>query len=436
MNATVSFDPKRSAHRHVVAGLVLALLLTGGIGGWAATTDISGALIAPGMVVVDSNVKKVQHQTGGIVGELLVRNGSIVKAGEIIVRLDDTLTRANLAIVSKSLNEMTARKARLECERDGAAEIVFTPEFLAQAEVAEIAALVSAERRLFALRRSAREGQKQQLGQRIGQLNDEIGGITAQQQAKAHEVLLIKRELDGVKELWEKNLIPLTRLTALEREATRLEGERAQLIAAVAQARGKISETELQINQIDRELASEVGRELREIEGKISELVERKVAAEDQLKRVDIRAPQDGFVHEMTVHTVGGVVGPGEAMMLIVPVTDALTVEARIAPQDIDQIKMGQAASLRFSAFSQRTTPEIEGSVSRLSADVTTDQRTGSSYFTVRIAIAPEELARLGDVRVMPGMPVETFVKTGDRTVASYLVKPLHDQVMRAFRER
>ena len=234
----------------------------------------------------------------------------------------------------------------------------------------------------------------------------------------------------------EKSLIPLTRLTALEREATRLEGERAQLIAAVAQARGKISETELQINQIDRDLASEVGRELREIEGKISELVERKVAAEDQLKRVDIRAPQGGFVHEMTVHTVGGVVGPGEAMMLIVPVADALTVEARIAPQDIDQIKVGQPAALRFSAFSQRTTPEIEGSVNRLSADVTTDQRTGSSYFTVRIAITPDELARLGDVRVVPGMPVETFVKTGDRTVASYLVKPLHDQVMRAFRER
>jgi HlyD family secretion protein len=436
MNTTFNFDPKRSAHRHVVAGLVLALLLTGGIGGWAATTEISGALIAPGMVVVDSNVKKVQHQTGGIVGELRVRNGSIVKAGEVIVRLDDTLTRANLAIVSKSLNELTARKARLECERDGATEIVFSPGFLAQADDPEIAALVSAERRLFALRRTAREGQKQQLGQRIGQLNDEIGGVTAQQQAKAHEVELIRRELDGVKELWEKNLIPLTRLTALEREATRLEGERAQLIAAVAQARGKISETELQINQIDRDLASEVGRELREIEGKISELVERKVAAEDQLKRVDIRAPQDGFVHEMTVHTVGGVVGPGEAMMLIVPAADALTVEARIAPQDIDQIRVGQTAALRFSAFSQRTTPEIEGSVSRLSADVTTDSRTGTSFFTVRIAITPEEIAKLGDVRIVPGMPVETFVKTGDRTVASYLVKPLHDQVMRAFRER
>ncbi len=436
MNSTLNFDPGRSARRHIIVGLVLFLLLTGGIGGWAATTEVSGALIATGTVVVDSNVKKVQHQQGGIVGDLRVRNGSTVKAGEVVLRLDDTLTRANLAIVTKSHAELTARKARLECERDGAAEIVFPSSFVDKATDPEIAALINAEQRLFQLRRLARDGQKQQLNQRIGQLNQEIGGLTAQLAAKAQEVVLIKRELEGVKELWDKNLIPLTRLTALERETTRLEGERAQLTAAVAQSQGKISEIGLQINQIDRDLASEVGRELREIEGKISELAERKVAAEDQLKRVDIRAPQDGIVHEMTVHTVGGVVGPGEAMMLVVPATDTLTVEARVAPQDIDQVRIGQTAVLRFSAFSQRTTPEIEGRVNRISADVTMEPRSGAAYFTVRIAISPEELARLGDVRLVPGMPVETFVKTGDRTVASYLVKPLQDQVMRAFRER
>jgi HlyD family secretion protein len=295
---------------------------------------------------------------------------------------------------------------------------------------------MNAERRLFQIRRTARDGQKQQLRQRIAQLEEEIGGLTAQQESKAREIVLIQRELGSVKDLWQKNLIPLNRLTSLEREATRVEGERAQLIATGAQARGKISEINLQIIQIDQDLAGEVGRELREIDGKASEFVERKVAAEDQMKRIDIRAPQDGIVHELAVHTVGGVVGPGEAMMLIVPAADALTVEARIAPQDIDQVRIGQPAGLRFSAFNQRTTPEINGTLSRIAADVTTDSRTGMIYYTARIAIDPAEIARLGDVRIVPGMPVEVFIKTSDRTVASYLTKPLADQVMRAFRER
>jgi HlyD family secretion protein len=436
MQDETNFDAKRSTRRHVVVGLAAVLFLVGGIGGWAATTELSGALIAAGSVVVDSNVKKVQHQSGGVIGELRVRNGSLVRGGEIVARLDETVTRANLAIVSKMLDELTARKARLESERDGADDVLFPADFASRAQEPEVAHLLKAERRLFQLRRSAREGQKRQLRQRIVQLEDEIGGLNAQQDAKRREVLLIQRELAGVKELWEKNLIPLTRLTALEREATRLEGERAQLIASVAQARGKISEIDLQIIQIDQDLGSEVGRELREIDGKSSEYVERKVAAEDQMKRIDIRAPQDGVVHELAVHTVGGVVGPGEAMMLIVPGTDVLTVEAKVAPQDIDQVRLDQAAGLRFSAFNQRTTPEIDGKVSRIAADVTTDSRTGASFYTVRIAITPEEIARLGEVRITPGMPVEVFIKTGDRTMASYLVKPLHDQVMRAFRER
>jgi HlyD family secretion protein len=430
------FDARRSSRKHVAVGLAAILVLFGGIGGWAATTELSGALIAVGQIVVDSNVKKVQHQSGGIVGELRVRNGSQVRAGEIVARLDETLSRANLSILTKTLDELAARKSRLESERDGAEAVTFSADFVDRTSEPGIVHLMNAERRLFELRRMARDGQKQQLRQRIAQLEEEIGGLTAQQQAKAQEIVLIRRELGSVKDLWEKNLIPLNRLTALEREATRLEGERAQLTATGAQARGKISEINLQIIQIDQDLASEVGRELREIDGKASEFVERKVAAEDQMKRVDIRAPQDGIVHELTVHTVGGVVAPGEAMMLIVPAADALTVEARIAPQDIDQVRIGQPAGLRFSAFNQRTTPEITGSLSRIAADVTTDSRTGLVYYTARIAISPEEIARLGEVRMVPGMPVEVFIKTGDRTVASYLAKPLSDQVMRAFRER
>ncbi len=437
MTAQQSTRTRQSIRGHLRAGSALFVLLAGGVGGWAATTEISGAVIAPGALVVDSNVKKVQHPTGGIVGELRVRDGDRVKAGDILVRLDDTVTSANLAIVTKGLDELTARKARLEAERDGQESLTFPDELLKRASDPLVAHVIEGERKLFELRRSARMGQKAQLRQRIEQLGEQTNGLTLQERAKAQEIVLIQRELQGARDLWKKNLMPITKLTSLEREATRVEGERGQLVASVAQSRDKISETELQIIQIDRDLASEVGTDLRESDAKIGELVERKVAAEDQLKRLDIRAPQDGTVHQLTVHTVGGVIAAGgEAIMLIVPDGDSLAVEAKVAPQDIDQLRLGQVARLRFSAFSQRTTPEIDGTVSRVSADVTTDQRTGQSYYTVKIALAAEEIARLGEVKLVPGMPVEAFIQTGERNVLSYLVKPLSDQIARAFREK
>jgi membrane fusion protein, type I secretion system len=429
-------DPRISTRRHIIAGLAAVMLVTGGIGGWAATTEISGALIAPGSVVVESNAKKVQHPTGGVVGQIAVTNGASVVAGDVLIRLDETMTRANLQIVSKTLDELTARRARLRAERDGASEVAWPSAFKDRRQEEGIIELMSDEQRLFQLRNTTRLGQKRQLRERVAQLNEEAGGIVAQQEAKSRELVLVNNELEGVRHLWAQKLIQMNRLTALEREAARLEGERAQLVAAAAQGQGKISEIELQITQIDRELASEVGREMREIDGKAGEYTERKVAAEDQLRRIEIRAPISGTVHELNVHTIGGVVSAGEPLMLIVPALDRLTIEARVMPQDIDQVRIGQAAALRFSAFSQRTTPEINGIVSRLSADVTTEQRTGVSYYTARIAITPEELARLGEVRLVPGMPVEAFIKTADRTVGSYLVKPLFDQVARAFRER
>ena len=437
MTAQQGTRTRQSIRSHLRAGAALFVLLVGGMGGWAATTEISGAVIAPGALVVDSNVKKVQHTTGGIVGELRVRDGDRVKAGDILVRLDDTVTRANLAIVTKGLDELTARKARLEAERDGQESLTFPDDLLKRASDPQVAHVIEGERKLFELRGAARMGQKAQLRQRIDQLGEQTNGLTLQERAKGQEIVLIQRELQGARDLWKRNLMPITKLTSLEREATRVEGERGQLVASVAQSRDKTSETELQIIQIDRDLASEVGKDLREGDAKIGELVERKVAAEDQLKRIDIRAPQDGTVHQLTVHTVGGVIAAGgEAIMLIVPDGDSLAVEAKVAPQDIDQLRLGQVARLRFSAFNQRTTPEIDGAVSRVSADVTTDQRTGQSYYTVRIALAAEEIARLGEVKLVPGMPVEAFIQTGERNVLSYLVKPLSDQITRAFREK
>jgi HlyD family secretion protein len=432
----VTSATRRSMRRHLVAAIVVVLVLVVGVGGWAATTAISGAVVASGSVVVDSNVKKVQHPTGGIVGELRVHDGDRVHAGEIVVRLDETVTRANLAIVTKGLGELMARKARLESERDGLDTITFPAQLVADEGDPDRAAAMDSERKLFSLRKTARSGQKAQLRERIAQLGEEITGLAAQQNSKAKEIALIERELAGVRELWKQNLVQLTRLTALEREAARLDGERGQLIAAAAQAKGKIAETTLQILQIDQDIASDVAKELREVDGKIGEFVERKVAAEDQLKRTDIRAPQDGTVFQLAVHTVGGVITAGDPIMLIVPEADNLSVEVKVNPQDIDQLQLNQKAILRFSAFNIRTTPEIEGTVTRISADTSTDQRTGQSYYTIRIAMPAEQIERLGDVKLLPGMPVEAFIQTRDRTMLSYLMKPLHDQFLRAFREK
>ncbi len=436
MNRKLPRSTRASIRWHVIAGIVVVILLAGGFGGWASTAEISGALIAQGSLVVDSNVKKVQHPTGGVVGEVRVHDGDRVKAGDILIRLDETVTRANLAIVTKGLAGLYARKARLAAERDGTDAVAVPKEFAGRLDDLEAADALGSERKLFDLRRTARAGQKDQLRQKIVQLEEQISGFAAQQDAKVKETTLIEQELMGVRELWKKNLIPLEKLTALEREQARLEGERGQLIAATAQVKGKIAETELQILQVDQNLSSDVAKDLREIDSKIGEYVERMVTAEDQLKRTDIRAPQDGFIFQSTANTVGGVITAGEPIMLIVPETDTLLAEVKVDPKDIDQIQLGQPAVLRFSAFNIRTTPELNGLVARIAADTTTDQRSGQSYYLVRVSMTANELSRLGRVKLTPGMPVEAFIQTGERTMLSYLIKPLHDQLMRSFREK
>ena len=435
MNDNVKSKARQSINRHTRIALGGVALLVFGLGGWAWTTELSGAVVAPGTIVVDSHVKKVQHPTGGVVGEILARDGDRVRSGDVVIRLDETVARANLSMVSKSIEEMMARRARLEAERDGAKAIRFPAELSTRSEDFEVGELIRAERKLFDSRREARAGQKSQLQERVAQLAEQIDGTKLQASAKADEIDLIASELTGVQELWKKNLVPITRVTSLKREETRLRGERGQLISTVAQAKGKISETELQIMQIDQDLRSEVSTELREVQAKIAELVERRVAAEDQLKRIDIRAPQDGIVHQSTVHTIGGVIGPGDALMLVMPEGDELSIEVKVAPQDIDQLRQGLDTVLRLSAFNQRTTPEIKGHVTRIAADLVTDDRSGLSHYPVRIAISEGERERLGSAKLMPGMPVEGFIQTGYRTVFSYLTKPLADNMARAFRE-
>jgi HlyD family secretion protein len=435
---TVKASPnaRASINRHIILGCAVVAFLAVGLGGWASTAEISGALIAQGSLVVDSNVKKVQHPTGGVVGEVRAHDGDRVKAGETLIRLDETVTRANLAIVTKGLTELYARKARLAAERDGSDAVALPKELAGRADDPDVREAMASERKLFDLRRTARISQKDQLSQRVKQLQEQITGLTAQQDAKSKEMGLIGKELEGVRELWEKNLVQINRLTNLEREEARLEGERGQLVAAAAEAKGKIVETQLQILQVDQLFTSDVAKELRETDSKIGEYVERKVTAEDQLKRTDIRAPQDGVVFQSTANTVGGVITAGDPVMLIVPESDTLLAEAKVEPRDIDQVQIGQPVVLRFSAFNTRTTPELNGSVVRVGADTSTDQRTGQSYYLVRIAMTQDEIKRLGDVKLTPGMPVEAFIQTGERTMLAYLVKPLRDQLQRALREK
>lgn len=432
------FEPalQRSLRVHMFAVAIVGVLLVGGVGGWASSTEFAGAVIAPGQIVVESNVRKVQHPSGGVVGQLLVHDGSRVELGDVLIRLDETQTRANLSIIVKALNELEARQAREEAERDATAAIQFPKSLLDQMNDPDVAKAVNGEQGQFKIRGQAREGQKQQLRERIAQLGEEVNGYDAQMSSKANQIEWITKELIGVNELWEKNLVPYSRVTALQREKERLEGERGQFKASIAQAMGKKAEIQLQILQIDQDMRAEVGKDLADLRAKQTELVEKRIAAEDQLKRIDLRAPQSGVVYQLAIHTVGGVIGPGEVTMLIVPDTDSLDVEVRIQPQDIDQIRIGHKAVLRFSAFNQRTTPELNGVVRRIAPDVTEDPKTGAHYYTVRINIPKDELERLGDLKLVPGMPVESFMQTAPRTVMSYLVRPFHDQLERAFREK
>jgi HlyD family secretion protein len=438
--ATTSGNPPLPEEDGVVAstrlGLTAAVLLAGSIGVWAATANLAEAVLASGTVVVEGNVKKVQHPTGGVVGEIRVRDGDRVNGGDLVVRLDETLSRASLLVITRQIDELILRAARLMAERDRTESFAIPDALATRAREPEIIAIESGERTLFLSRRNAKNGQKAQLRERITQLEQEINGLEGQHAAKLKEIELIAKELAGLDKLFAQNLVSTTKYTATQREAVRLRAEESQLISAQAQARGKIAEIELQIIQLDQDERASVIKELRETEARLAELNERRIAAADQLSRVDIRAPMTGIVHQLAVHTVGGVVAPTEPLMLIVPDTDALVVEARIAPQDIDQVRSADIAYVRFPAFNQRTTPEFTGTLTRLSADLTRDAQTAQSFYVARIALPEAEVKRMGELRLIPGMPAEIQIATKERTALSYLMKPLTDQFARAFKER
>jgi HlyD family secretion protein len=435
-------EPRRSIRRLNIIGLTALAVSFCGVGGWAATARISGAVISPGTLVVESNIKRIQHNTGGIVSELLVHEGDSVQAGQILIKLDDTLARATLGIVQSQLDQFMARQARLMAERDDAEKITFSSALLERMSDQTVANAVNGERTIFEARHRARTGQREQLQERIVQTQNEISGLNAQQEAKTREIDFISEELKGVNDLYKKNLVTIMRYMALQRDHARLQGERAQSISEIARAKARIAETELQILQVDKDFRNEVLRDLREAEAKVAELQERVNAATDDLRRIDIRAPLAGFVHQLMVHTIGGVIGKGETIMQIVPRNDTLIVEAKIAPNDIDQIKLAAPVRVQLAVGDRRTLPDLEGHVALISADLVHEQQnangqtTSQAYYLIRVTLTDKEVDRLSGLKLVSGMPAEVYVRTNDRTPLQYLIKPLEDQLARTFRER
>ncbi|WSG94627.1 HlyD family type I secretion periplasmic adaptor subunit [Rhizobium johnstonii] len=428
-------ESKRSLNRHVAAVGVLSIALVCGIGGWAATTELSSAVIGEGVIVVDGDVKKVQHLTGGIVSELLVSENDHVTAGQVLIRLDGTTTRANLSIVESTLAQLYARRARLKAEQIGADSFEVEENIRDLTSSTSAEKLLDGEQKLFDSRRTALIGMKSQLASRKDQLGEQVKGLVVQINATNDALGLIEQELEGIDTLYKKGLVTLQRLNTLKRARADLQGNSGQEIAAKAEAEGKAIEIDRQSIQLDEDRRSEIAKDLTDVEAQIAEYEERRGTAVDQLHRLDITAPLTGRVHELSVHTVNGVIDPGQTLMLVVPENNELTVEAKVATRDIDQVHVGQSVDVRFSAFDQRTTPDVAGEITSIAPDIVKDERTGISYYPLRVKPKAESIAKLKTIKLYPGMPAEVFIKIGDRTVISYLTKPLTDQMQHVFRQ-
>ena len=429
--------PKVSARAPLIAGFLVLLVLVGGFGAWAVTTNIAGAVIASGRIEVDSNRQVVQHVDGGVVDEVRVEEGDTVEEGDVILRLDPTFVSTQLAITEDRLWETSARRARLEAERDGAEEIEFSEELLAAAAAdPEIADLVEGQRNLFDARAESRESVKAQLQRRRAQITNQIEGIESQAGALERQSDLIDRELGDQQSLLDRGLAQASRVLSLQREQASIDGTRGELAASGAEAAGRITEIDLEMLAIDTTLREEAITELRDIRAEELELLEQRRAQLAQQERLEVRAPVGGIVYGMTVFGAGSVVRAAEPVLYIVPQDRPLVIAAKVDPLNIDDVYPGQTARLVLSAFDARNTPELAGEVLSVSADSFDDERSGAPFYRAEIVLSEGERARLGENRVLiPGMPVEAFIRTKDRTPFAYLVSPLTNYFTRAFRE-
>ncbi|MDW3181158.1 MULTISPECIES: HlyD family type I secretion periplasmic adaptor subunit [unclassified Roseobacter] len=436
MSAAPQTPRKWTAKGPLFIGAFALLVLVGVLGVWSVQARIAGAVIASGMIQVESNRQVLQHPQGGVVGALLVKDGDQVAAGDVVLKFDDTQLRSELAIIEGQLFEILARKARLQAERDGLSELPVSEELQElAAEDPAVQALIDGQAQLFEARATSLQQSAEQIIEQIAQAENQIDGASAQLEALETQKGLIETELADSQQLFEKGLAPVSRVSALQREQARLLGEIGSITASVAQLRGQIAALNIERIALTSRLREEAITTLRDLQFQEVELVQRRLSTKDTLSRMDLRAPVSGVVYGSRVFALQSVVSPAEAIMYIIPQDQPMIVSSRVDPIHVDQVYVGQEASLRFAALDQRMTPEIFGQVTKLSADVFIDEATGVSYYQVELIPKEGEMAKLNGQILLPGMPVEAFIKTAERSPLNYLAKPLTDYFTRAFRE-
>ena len=425
-----------SPRRHLIVGFVSLAVLLGGFGIWSVATNIAGAVIASGQIEVESSRQVVQHPDGGVVASIAVKEGDTVSAGDLLLTLDGSLVKSELAIVEGQLFEIMARRARLTAERDDATEFTFPAELQEMAKTRpEVAELMEGQVLLFEARAETLSRQMAQLTERRAQIESQIKGITAQSAALTTQQNLISQELGDQQALLDKGLAQSSRVLALQREEARLAGQVGELEASAAQARESISEIEIEMLRMASTRREEASTQLRDIGSQELELAERRRALTEQVARLDIRAPVSGVVLGLQTTTPRSVLRPADPVLYLIPQDRPLVIAAQVSPIHVDQVYAGQEAKLIFSAFSSRTTPELTGHVTKVSADALSDQRSGATFYRAEITLDQGEIEKLEGLTLLPGMPVEAFIKTDDRTPLAYLIKPFTDYFNRAFRE-
>jgi HlyD family secretion protein len=425
-----------SVSRPMMLGLLTSALLLGGAVGWGMMTTLSGAIITSGQIEVDQNRQVVQHVDGGTVSGIHVSEGATVEAGDVLISLDGSLLKAELAQIESQYYEVLSRRGRLEAERDGADRPEFRDELIAAAaETPSVAELMTGQARLFDARRETMAKQLEQLAKRKSQTEQLIIGIDAQREAMQRQQALIAQELETQQELLDKGLAQVSRVLALQREEARLAGQLGELTASRAQAEERMTETEIEALRMAAARREEASTQLRDIGINELQLIERRRALLERIDRLEVRAPVSGIVLGLAVTTPRAVIRPADPILYIIPQDRPLVIASRVPTIHVDQVHVGQEAKLLFSAFSTRTTPELHGRVTSVSADVFTDQVTQMPYYRAEIVLEPGELEKLGNVVLLPGMPVEAFIRTDDRTPLGYLVRPFTDYFNRAFRE-
>ncbi|RLJ41297.1 HlyD family secretion protein [Litoreibacter meonggei] len=425
-----------SARLPVSIGLAALVVLLGGFGLWAVEANIAGAIIAPGRIEVDQNRQVLQHPDGGVVAAVPVREGDRVKKGDLLVKLDDTRLRSEMLIVEGQLFEILARNGRLKAERDGTREITFDPLLLQAVQSRpQLTELVDGQQRLFETRVDSANQSIEQLEKRKAQITNQVDGVRAQQQALETQLSLLQEELLAQQGLLDKGLAQSSRVLALRREDARLRGTVGELTASVAENEGRITEIDLEILRLATLRKEEAITQLRDLQYREFELREQRLSLQERLSRLDITAPVSGLIFGLTVFAERAVIQPAEALMFIVPQDRPMVITGEIEPIHVDEVYLGQDVTLRFATFDARTTPEVFGTVSSISGDAFRDEATGRSFYRVEMTLKEGEIDRLGDVDLVPGMPVDGFIRTADRSPMTYLLKPFTDYFNRAFRE-